>query len=521
LSEATGGNIEQMSRFFSSTEALNTVMSLTSEGGMTVFNTALDDMKTRTGQTQEAFDAFAAKDPSFAWRQLKAEIEVLLVKLGDALLPVLQRVVSAVEPIIKSVIDWVTAHKDLAAGIMEVAGGLGLFMLAVGPILIALPGIVSLCTILSGVGGFLGLGTAATSVIGVAGAAGAGTGLLGVGGGLAAIAVAAGPAILAVVAVAGALTAGLYAYNQYSAAQAQLEQSTLALAATTNRYADSMAAQGVELDKAKMAEMDLDQQREYIAQQTTARDMATMQSHFESITGRAASEQELTQAMNLALNDRLTAEDAARIVSMGYSAERLTEIMKMNEQETAAFLESIGIRQSGEMQANAALEANQQQHLATAEEQQQRFAELASGLWQTLGNTISAATGQQISEAQTSWGSFISGLQSAWSGFLSWFKSNNAPSPPSVPGGGQMQGAARGGTIASPGFVQVGEKGPEIVWLPQNAQVIPNASSGGRPSVNTTITFSGPVNVRTDQDIDSLARQIARNIEQTMITAGA
>lgn len=146
---ATGGNIDTMAQLFGSVEGLNVILALTGEQSAS-FNEALTEMRTQTGQTQEAFDRIVESDPSRAFALLWNQVQVLSVEIGEALLPALKSMLDVIAPIVQSVADWIRANPELIATIVTVTGAVGAFMLATGPLLIALPGIVSLSGLLAG-----------------------------------------------------------------------------------------------------------------------------------------------------------------------------------------------------------------------------------------------------------------------------------------------------------------------------------------------------------------------------------
>lgn len=85
LIEATGGNDEQLRRLVGSTEALQAVLALGSEGGAE-FAAALDEMKNKSGSTDVAFTKM---NETFS-RQfdiLKGQLKGILLDIGEQVLP--------------------------------------------------------------------------------------------------------------------------------------------------------------------------------------------------------------------------------------------------------------------------------------------------------------------------------------------------------------------------------------------------------------------------------------------------
>jgi TP901 family phage tail tape measure protein len=154
LGDATGGNIDKMGAFFSSTEALNAALALTGNTAGT-FNELLAEMDTSVGASQEAFDAFVEANPGFAFEQLKATLAVLAVEIGDELAPLLSQLAEDITPIIKDAIAWVKANQPLVGTIVKVAAVIGGLMLVLGPLLIILPGLIAAWGLLTAAAGIV------------------------------------------------------------------------------------------------------------------------------------------------------------------------------------------------------------------------------------------------------------------------------------------------------------------------------------------------------------------------------
>lgn len=64
-----------------------------------------------------------------SWRELKASLAVATIEIGDALLPVLTKLMADVKPIITSVTTWIKNNRDLVATIMKGAAAVSAFLL--------------------------------------------------------------------------------------------------------------------------------------------------------------------------------------------------------------------------------------------------------------------------------------------------------------------------------------------------------------------------------------------------------
>jgi TP901 family phage tail tape measure protein len=135
LGEATGGNIETMSRFFGSVEGLNAVMALTGAQAED-FNNTLAEMQSATGATDRAFQAFVDASPGFEFERLKAVLASLAVEMGEALLPILIDAARAFIPIAKATVEFVRENEELVKVVLMVVGALGAVMAILGPILV-------------------------------------------------------------------------------------------------------------------------------------------------------------------------------------------------------------------------------------------------------------------------------------------------------------------------------------------------------------------------------------------------
>lgn len=98
-----------------------------------------------------------------------------------------------------------------------------------------------------------------------------------------------------------------------------------------------------------------------------------------------------------------------------------------------------------------------------------RVASAVSGMWSGITNGFRSA---------------INGVIRMWNNFRIRFDGYDIPGPgPNIPGftidTPNLPYLAKGGTAWDSGFAVVGERGPELAWLPQGASVHSNADSGG------------------------------------------
>ena len=150
---------EKLKDLFSSSEALGASLALTGNQNE-ILNNLMEESTTNTGQLQAAFDAFVENNPAFTFRQLRAEINDLQIEIGNALLPVIRDLLKWLLPIVQKFAEWVRMNPEAVKGWVELAAKVGAFLLAAGPIVTMLPGIIAL---------FKGIGVAIAALSGPVG----------------------------------------------------------------------------------------------------------------------------------------------------------------------------------------------------------------------------------------------------------------------------------------------------------------------------------------------------------------
>lgn len=413
VSKAAGGNVETMSKMFGSVEALNSVMALTGEGGAAKFDMVLKDMAGDGHACAEAFDLIVQNDPTRAFSILSAEVKVLSVEFGKALLPVLKDILDQVKPIIENTIAWAKENKELTAKIIEGAAAFGVASVALGTLFLAIKPVSAAFSILTSLTGPL-IGTA-----GAAGTAAGGAGLLGLGTALAVVAAGAGTLYF--------ILKDISAWREAQAAQEELADTTARLDRHTRDYMDSVGT---------AKEMSVD------AAQTEAR------AWFEYYMGRTENEQEFAAMRTLLLNQNISAEEAALIVSKGLKNEELLAFSRANEEETQNLKEHYDIR----------------------------VTDNADAAQKIVDAHIESATARQNAEA-----SLLETLKGYWTGYWDFYKSMYSWIWDHALGGtvagmwdwatGTGEQMATGGTTSKT-TVLAGEEGPEMATLPNGVKAI-------------------------------------------------
>ncbi len=83
-------------------------------------------------------------------KALKARIEEVFASIGGHLLPIITSLVTKVADVVEKVVAWTKEHPELARVITLTTGAIGILMLVLGPLLFALPQIVSAFAIMRG-----------------------------------------------------------------------------------------------------------------------------------------------------------------------------------------------------------------------------------------------------------------------------------------------------------------------------------------------------------------------------------
>lgn len=364
-----------------------------------------------------------------------------MAKLKAGLLPIAADIAKVMMPVIVDLAEmlregaqWVASftkeHPAFTKFMIEGAAVVGGLAAVLGPMLLMVQPMIGL---FGGIGAAVG---GVTSVIGAATSAFSGLSLAGA-------ALAAAPWVLGIgaiaagiAAIAGSALSTMAAYDQLAEAQARLD-------ATTQQYIQSLREKGIVIDENRLKEMDEAQQRAYLADMEKMQGDALLRAHLEHYLGRTETEQEYAQARNLMLSEHLTAEEAAKVASMGLGADRLREIMQMDRDETEVFLNSVGLRKAGALDGDSALT---QSALDAARVRQEAYIDST--------NKIVTNEGEATSMIGRMWSNL-------WEEVKSWF-GFGGPAP-------AVAGYAAGGTVAGTGdqvAIIAGEEGPEAGILP-------------------------------------------------------
>lgn len=234
IQEKTHGNTEEMGQLFGSVQGLNSMVTLTSNSGMQLFNQSLQQMNSGTNLTDQAFN----KVNNTAGAKLNKSLNELKnssMRLGEAATPLIQegthliddltnKLNSMDESTLKNIVDigaWTIGiagvAKVVGGTVKTVSGAMDIFSQlsgAIGKAREATSGATAAAegaTTATAAMGTAAEGAGAASATAAAGAEGAGAAA----GGLGAAALAAAPEVVAVVAAIAAVGVGSYALYKH------------------------------------------------------------------------------------------------------------------------------------------------------------------------------------------------------------------------------------------------------------------------------------------------------------------
>lgn len=126
LAVATGGDLEVMGKLFGSTEALNTVLVLTSKEGAALFGEAMNEMETNTTAVDDAFNKISGTS-SYKLQTSLNKVKNAGIKLGEKLTPIVEKIADVIDGLAKkfgSLTDEEQKSILKAAGLIAAAGPL-------------------------------------------------------------------------------------------------------------------------------------------------------------------------------------------------------------------------------------------------------------------------------------------------------------------------------------------------------------------------------------------------------------
>lgn len=404
------------------------------------------------------------------WDKLKAGLRGLGFDIAEVLVPTLIELATDVRQIMETFSGWRKENPALFDSITQIVIVVGGLMVALGPLVMMMPGIATTFSL---------LGTAAGAAAGVAGVGG----VAGLTAGFIAFTAAFGPAIVAIGIGIWSFAALTRAMGETLAAQAQLAESSKRLSDVEEQRNQKLRDKGVILDEAIMQEMTYEERIAYRTQQEQASADITLRGWIAHFAGRTATEEEFAAARNAALNENVTAQEAAMLAIQDAHGAAARTIAKADQQTTAALLESYGVRKRVQVQGAGEL-TQAEIKAATA----------THDAWLQADGAITMSASKSAEETKSIWQRAVEAIV----GFLSPLfeligvigRGLGLLGPRT---GGGPPGLATGGVVQRGGWAMVGERGPEMVRLPQGSTVYDarqTAVAGGGGGSNISLIFN-------------------------------
>ncbi len=141
LNRVSGNSPDLLAAMGLEQRALRAAMSLTREEGA-IYRAELEKQAKAAGATQAALER-QGKAFAYQWGLMKNQITAAAISIGQELIPALRPLVDTLGEAAKGVAAWVKENPELTRSLIVAAAAIGGLMLAVGPLVIALPGLVS------------------------------------------------------------------------------------------------------------------------------------------------------------------------------------------------------------------------------------------------------------------------------------------------------------------------------------------------------------------------------------------
>lgn len=140
IDEATGGSSEKLGELFGRKQAILGVSKLTSQE-MRILKDTIISVAEKTGMASDAYKDWLTTGEALN-KQTGAVTENLLILIGKALDPMMDKLQIRLTGVIERMGEWIGLNPELAATIAQITGGLGMFMIPFGALMMMMPGLV-------------------------------------------------------------------------------------------------------------------------------------------------------------------------------------------------------------------------------------------------------------------------------------------------------------------------------------------------------------------------------------------
>ena len=140
LNKVSGNSPELLAAMGLEQRSLRAAMSLTRQEGA-IYRAELELQADAAGATQAALER-QAKAFAYQWGLMRNQITAAAIGIGQELIPALRPLVETLGRVAKAVAAWVKENPELTRSLTVLTAKVAAFMLALGPMLIALPGLI-------------------------------------------------------------------------------------------------------------------------------------------------------------------------------------------------------------------------------------------------------------------------------------------------------------------------------------------------------------------------------------------
>lgn len=137
IKEKTHGNTEVMGKLFGSTEALNAVLMLTSDNGMSIYNETMKEMKTNTHALDDAFNKMS-NAPGEKFKKALNSMKVAAIEFGDVLAPTFSKITTSITNFGNKLSNMTPQQKKFIVELAKMAVGISAFVFTAGKIMSAI-----------------------------------------------------------------------------------------------------------------------------------------------------------------------------------------------------------------------------------------------------------------------------------------------------------------------------------------------------------------------------------------------
>ncbi len=494
--------------------------------------TAFEDLKTTAldEEAQKRYETTAAQ-----LQIMKNTIKSLAIVIGDALLPPLNKALELIGPLVIQMRDWAKAHPELTEKLVILAAIVGGLMLALAPLLFALPGLIFL---FGGVSSVLSSGVIA---------------------GIVGFTASVAPAVLAVGVLVFALGGLVVAVGKVAAAWGEAAASGRQVDAAIEKRIQAIEAMGIVVNREALAEMSRQEQIVALNRMATGARENAVHREISAISGLAATREQVHRAELARIAGELGKREAAVVALSGLTEKEIRELSNLNAERRAAFvefLESLDVTE-GEVDSKTNEIREELSRLSLDHRESPSINDnVRSSLDNYLGmlNGLGEQTNLFLSQLRDAWFSTWNSFSDLASSILfsisdlasrvinQVLSAVAAATGLGFAQGGVVPGFASGGLVpgssfSAPSFnrsrghrlIEVGERGKELMIASTGSRIIPNhearelvkeSAAGIRGDLNVNVSIANQVVNEDGADSRKVAGKLFELIQKKAASRG-